>query len=166
MRMEKIEGVYIPTEILQTNDFKASNSKKIKALDLFCAKYQPLYKAKQVSLLFVTLTRANFARLTISDLLYSAQKKYARNGFKILDYVWTFEISKGLHLHYHICFAIDRINIKNEKMPEWLKLDELWGQSTNIEFIKKNVRHYMAKYFAKNQFRAIGFKSFGISKIK
>jgi hypothetical protein len=166
MRMEKIEGVFLPTQILETNDFKASNYKKILALDRFCAKYQPLYQAKQVSLLFVTLTRANFARLTISELLYDAQKKYARNGVKILDYVWTFEISEALHLHYHICFGIGRINIKGKKLPEWLKLDELWGQSTQVEFIKRNVRHYMAKYFAKNQFRAIGYKSFGISKIK
>lgn len=166
MRMEKIDGEFIPVEVLKTNDFRASNYKKIKALDRFCLKYQPLYKFKRVSLLFVTLTRANFARLTISELLYATQKKYARNGFKILDYVWTFEISEGLHLHYHICFAINRINVIGEKLPEWLKLDELWGQSTQVAFIKKNVRHYMAKYFAKNQFRAIGYKSFGISKIK
>lgn len=167
MRMEKIEGVYCPVEILETNDFKQSNHFKINAMDRFALKYQPLYEQKIVSILFLTLTDAFKAKMTISQFIDYTKKICQNNGFKILDYVWTFEISESnLHPHYHVAFVIDRLSIQGGKLPDWLKFNKVWGRRTLIEFVKKNVRHYMAKYFAKNQFRAIGYKSFGISKIK
>jgi hypothetical protein len=167
VRMEKIEGVYCPVEILETNDFKQSNNLKIKAMDKFAEHYQPLYKQKIVSLLFVTLTAAFKAKMTISQYIDYLKKTYEKNGFKMLAYVWTFEVSeRNLHPHYHIAIAIPRLSVEGGKLPDWMKGNKIWGRRTEIAFVKKNVRHYMAKYFAKNQFRAIGYKSFGISKIK
>jgi len=165
--MANIEGVICPIDVINTNDFKASNNRKIKALDRFCSIYQKLYRLRQVSLMFITLTDAFKALMTISQYIDYLKKTYAKNGFKIHDYIWTLEISEeNFHPHYHLCVAIDRLYIQGQKLPEWLKGNEIWGMRTEIEFVKKNVRHYMAKYFAKNQYRAIGYQSFGISKLK
>ena len=75
-------------------------------------------------------------------------------------------MDKGLHPHYHLCIAINRINIAGGSMPQYLKLDNAWhcgAGSTKVEFVKKNVRHYLSKYFAKNYFRPLNLRSYGNS---
>jgi hypothetical protein len=42
-----------------------------------------------------------------------------------------------------------------------MKLESVWGARTQVEFVRKNIRHYMAKYFAKENARIIGVRSFG-----
>lgn len=162
------------TEVLETNNFKGANYRKIKALDRFCGKYQPLYEKKEVTLFFMTFTNANKCR-PWREMMGIISHYFKRTGFPVLGYVWTSEISEKNHFHYHLCVATNRMNLKNQKIPTLLKFDKLWGQRTEIDFVKKNVRHYMAKYFAKHNSRAKMFdaktnkisnvRSYGISKM-
>jgi len=166
---------YVPTEVYQTNNFKSANNRKIKALDRFCNKYQPLYESKKVTLFFLTFTNANKCR-PFKEMMNIISNYYKRTGYPILDYVWTSEISEGLHFHYHLCVATNRMNLKGKKIPKLLMFNKLWGQRTEIDFVKKNVKFYLSKYFAKNNSRAkmintdnnklTNVRSYGISKIK
>lgn len=146
----------------QTDEFKKSNQRKILTLDKFCNTYQPLYTKRKVSLLFHTFTQANNARMTFRRMLHLLRKRYKALDIEILGFIWTAEVSKKLHWHYHCCVAVRRIRVK--KIPDGLKLQGLWGRRTGVEFVKKNVRHYMAKYWAKDNYRVIGTRSMGKSK--
>jgi hypothetical protein len=149
-------------EVMETNSFKQANNRKIKALNKFCNKYQPLYKNKEVSLFIITLTQMNKARLSIKTMMRIITEYFKRLGYPVRAFIWTLEVSENLHAHYHICIAVDRMNLK--KIPKQMKFNNIWGQRTEIDFIKKNVKHYLAKYFAKNNSRLEGYRSYGISK--
>ena len=155
------DGEIIATERYQTNEIKQSNARKIRALDKFCAHYQPLYRRKKVSLMFHTFTRANYADKSIQEIIDNLKLRYKAIGREVRGYIWTAEISEKLHWHYHLAIAIDRIEVSS--IPEEIKLDGLWGQRTGVEFVRKNLRHYMAKYFAKQNARVIGLRSYGKS---
>jgi hypothetical protein len=152
------KGVY------RSDDFKCSNGKKIKALDRFCKKYQPLYRSKKVTLFFLTFTRANYARLSWNIMSKLVMQYFKKLGMNVLGHIWTAEISDSLHWHFHICLATNRVDFSKSGIPEELKFENLWGQRTEIDFVKKNVRHYMAKYFAKQNARIIGKRSYGMSR--
>ena len=160
---EMIPGVYV------TNDFRSANNRKIKALDAFCGYYQPMYARKEVSLMFHTFTQANKANLDFASMLDNVRYHYAEQLQRpVRGYIWTLELKPnekmgGFNMHYHAGVAIDRIEIN--KLPAHLKFDDLWGQRTEIEFVRKNIRHYMAKYFAKQNARADGFRSYGRSRL-
>lgn len=89
---------------------------------------------------------------------------FKRLGISVKGHIWTSEISDSLHWHFHICICTDRVDFRETGIPPLLKFDALWGQRTEIDFVKKNVRHYMAKYFAKCNSRIIGARSYGISR--
>ena len=156
-------GEIIDHDYLDTNNQKASNGRKIKALDKWCGVFQPLYQKKKVSMLFYTFTQADKAKLNIQQMINSLQKRYDRKGKKILGYVWTLEISEKGHIHYHLAIAISRLNLEGAKLPKWMKADSIWGKRTQVEFVRKNIRHYMAKYFAKHNARIEGLRSYGMS---
>jgi hypothetical protein len=146
-----------------TDDFKRANHNKIKALDAFCDHFQPLYKKRKVSLMFHTFTQANQANLQFSDMLDNVRYHYEQQMNRPLrGYIWTLEVSEGMHMHYHLCVAINRVSFSS--IPDALKFESLWGRRTGVEFVKKNVRHYMAKYFAKHNSRVIGYRSYGKSR--
>jgi hypothetical protein len=150
------------TEIYNTNNHKASNHRKIKALDGFCYFYQPLYKKRKVTLLFLTFTRANYANKSFHSMIKIVKNYFERNGTPVLDYLWTSEVSEDLHWHYHLAIAINRVKWK--ELPKRLFFERLWGQRTEIDFVKKNIKHYMAKYFAKSNYRIEGLMSYGGTK--
>lgn len=150
------DGIYV------SDDFKQSNGGKIRALDAFCDVYQPLYRQRRVSLLFLTFTRANYARVTFRRMLFYARKRFKAHNVSVRGIVWTAEVSEKLHWHYHLCVAVDRVSWST--IPGWIKFNKLWGQRTGVEFVKKNVRNYMSKYFAKHKYRVIGQRSYGRSR--
>jgi hypothetical protein len=166
---------FVVKELYTTNNFKSANHRKIKALNRFCDKYQPLYENKKVTLFFLTFTNAQKCR-PFKEMVNIISHYFKRAGYPILDYVWTCEISKNLHFHYHLCVATDRMELKGKTIPKLLKFNKLWGQRTEIDFVKKNVKFYLSKYFAKNNSRAkminadngklTNVRSYGISKIK
>lgn len=150
---EMIDVVY------STDDLRASNNRKIKALNQFCDVYQPLYKSHDVSLLLHTFTQADYAYLPMRRMLDTIKYRYRLLEREIRGYVWVLEISKpehdkiGFHPHYHLVIACDRINVKGKGIPDELKLDDVWGQQTNVEFVKKNIRSYLGSYMGKNNWR-------------
>lgn len=150
--------------LLETNELRASNYRKIKALDRFCNYYQPKYKDKTTTLLFLTFTRANYAKKEWKKMMNHITITFKKLGCPIQGFIWTSEISEeyGIHWHYHTCIAIDRVNWK--KIPKTIKFEKIWGQRTEIDFVKKNVKHYMAKYFAKHNARIEGSRSYGMSR--
>lgn len=145
----------------QTNDLKAGNARKIKVLDRFSDYYQPLYREKKVSLMFHTLTQADYSGTTVSRLIDTLKYRYSTIDRKVRGYFWSYEISEpeyqkiGFHFHYHMVVAIDRLNIKGGEIPEAIMLDETWGQMTKVEFVKRSVRGYLKKYIAKNNWRIV-----------
>lgn len=160
-KVETNSGEVVGTEIYRTNEIKSSNARKIKRLDAFCGHFQPMYERKEVSMLFFTLTLANQSKMTISGVIDLVKKRCKRRGVKFHGYIWTSEISDTLHWHYHLAVCIDRMNVRGIGIPSWLKLESVWGARTQVEFVRKNIRHYMAKYFAKENARIIGVRSFG-----
>lgn len=149
----------------QTNEFKKSNGKKINSLDLFCNRYNDLYKKGKTSLMFHTFTRPNHARITFRRMLHLIRLRYKSIGYNVNGYLWTAEVSENLHWHYHLILALDsRLNIKGKTIPKELLFEDLWGQRTDVQFVQKNVRHYLAKYFAKHNSRVIGTRSYGRSR--
>ncbi len=156
------EGNLDLKEIYQTNNHKSSNFRKIKALNSFCAFYQPLYASRKVTLLFFTFTRANFAKKSWHSMVKIVKNYFERNGTPVLDYLWTSEVSENNHWHYHLAIAINRV--KWNKIPKRLFFERLWGQRTEIDFVKKNIKYYMSKYFAKSNYRIEGLMSYGGTK--
>jgi hypothetical protein len=150
--------------IYTTNEFKQSNSRKIRAITAFCDYFQPLYQKRKVSMLFYTLTIAENGA-PIADVMSAFKKRCKRHGTPILGYVWISEVSEDLHWHYHIAVAINRINVHGKSLPDYLKLDNLWHVRTAVEFVKKNIKHYMSKYFAKNNYKMLGTDIKGAPKI-
>lgn len=153
----------------ETNEFKKSNAKKIKAMDAFCGRYNDLYQNRRISIMFHTFTRPNMAKIDFRRMLDDLKKRYRSLGFQVLGYIWTAEVTdenssngQGLMWHYHVAVALNkRLNIKGKAMPDELKVEDLWGQRTDVQFVKKNIRHYMAKYFAKHNARVMGTRSYG-----
>lgn len=154
-------------KLYDTDSHKANNNRKIKRLNQFCDHYEPLYRSKKVSLLFYTLTAADKAKIGIIGLIDILKQRAKRQGIP-LSFFWTMEVGfsndKTGHIHYHLAVAIPRLNIKGKALPDWLKLDNVWGQRTEVEFVRKNVRGYMAKYFSKNSARVVGSRMYGMSK--
>lgn len=148
----------------QSNSFKASNCRKIAALNKFCKVYEPLYTNKDVTMFLYTLTGYfTHTEMQVKDAVEILKARFKRRGVNMLGYIWTFEISKDLHPHYHLCIAVERINLKGKSLPKYLFLDKVWGARTQVDFVKKNVRNYLSKYFAKENYRALNKRSYGTS---
>jgi hypothetical protein len=171
--LDKETGEVVQTGVYTTNDLKSGNNRKIKALNRFCDTFQPLYDKRKATIWFLTLTMANQSNTDIRGLLNSYKLRLKRNGIDILGSIWVLEISppskKNLykeHVHYHLLLATNRINLKGGTIPEYLKPNDLWGCRTQITFAQKHIRGYLSNYFAKNNFRIIGKRTYGISIVK
>lgn len=143
----------------RTNDLKAGNARKIAALDKFCGHFHPLYRRREVSVIMHTLTQADYATTDIRSMIDVAKYRYSALKRKIRGYFWTLEVSTpeqdaiGYHPHYHLVIACDRLNFRGQGMSDYLKFDDVWGQRTQVQFVRKNIRHYLSGYFAKNDWR-------------
>lgn len=161
------EVIHLTNELYQTDSHKASNYRKTQKMRTFCDYFEPLYRERKVSMLFYTLTRADEALTDIKGITNTLKHRASRQGTQ-LSYFWTKEVSfekdKTGHIHYHLAVAIPRIRVKGGKLPEWLKLDNVWGRRTQVAFVKKSIRGYMMKYFSKHSARTIGSRMYGISK--
>lgn len=162
--LDKETGEIIPAGVYSTNDLKSGNNRKIKALNRFCDVFQPLYKRGKVSILFYTFTLANQSETDIRGVLNTFKQRLKREGINMRGYVWVLEISDKLHVHYHALVCTDRINVRGSNMPQYLKLDKVWGCRTQVQFAQKHIRNYLSKYFTKNASKIIDKRSYGKSK--
>jgi hypothetical protein len=155
-------------EDYQTDDFKASRGRKIKTVQKFCDFYEPLYRAREVSLLFHTFTRMDYSKKDMRTMVDCAKVRYESLNRPVRGYLWALELKKnegmevGYHLHYHLVVAIDRLNVK--EIPRELKFEDLWGQRTGVEFIKKSIRAYLSKYLYKSDGKLLRHRSYSISR--
>jgi len=151
-----------------TDDFKSAKNRKIKTVRKFCDYYEPLYQKRKVSLLFHTFTRMDFSKQDMRTMVECAKARYKAINRPIRGYLWALELADnegmetGYHIHYHLVVAIDRLRIT--ELPEELKFQDLWGQRTQVEFIKKSIRGYLSKYLYKSDAKIIGKRSYSISR--
>lgn len=164
--LDKETGEIIGQSVYTTDDLRSGNNRKIKALNKFCDKYQPLYKKRKCSIFFYTLTLANQSRTDIRDAFNTFKMRLKRQGINLMGYVWVLEISDKLHVHYHALICTERINIKGKGIPNYLKMNEIWGCRTQVQFADTHIRNYLAKYFTKNSSRILGKRSYGLSMKK
>lgn len=145
-----------------TNDMKSSVNRKVNMVNKFCDYYEPLYKNKKVSLLFHTFTRINFSKQDMRTMIECAKMRYKSLKRPIRGFMWVLEVSERNHIHYHLIVAVDRYEVK--EIPNQLKFDDLWGQLTNVEFIRKSIKSYLMGYLYKSDKKIIGKRSYAISR--
>jgi hypothetical protein len=156
-------GELLEDQEYQTTDLEQGIKRKRKAIRSFTDFYEPLYQAKKVSCMFFTLTQANQSKEKFSVTLDAIKKRFARHNLPILGTIWVSEISSKGHWHYHLAVATKRVYWK--KIPNWAKVDDLWGRRTGIEFIKKSIGAYLGKYIGKdNMGRIISFRGYAKSR--
>jgi hypothetical protein len=164
--LDKETGEILSTGVYQTDDLKSGNNRKIKAVNRFCDYFNPMYKRREISLFFHTLTIADQSKVDIRTAVKNYKRRLKRNGVNVRGLLWVLEISENLHIHYHLLCATDRLNYKGLKMPEFLKFNDIWGCRTKAEFVKHDVRYYLATYFTKCQYRINEHRSYGLSMPK
>jgi hypothetical protein len=156
-------GEMTASEIIETNDTFARLKRRKRALKSFTDHFNPIYKRREITLLFITFTLANENGVTLRAVIDQFKKRCRRNGYPCHGYFWVMEISEDLHVHYHGLFAIDRINLRGKSIPDWMKLDGLWGARTTVEMVKKNVHGYLSKYMDKGHEKIEGRRMYGRS---
>lgn len=155
-------GEILAQSVYRTDDLTSGNNRKIKAVNRFCEHFKQPYAKRQVSLFFYTFTVANQAKVTIRSCFDAFTKRLKRRGIRLHGYIWILEISDNLHVHYHALVATDRVRCKGSKLPDYFKLDDVWGANCQVQFIRKSVRYYLAQYFTKNKNRIVGKRQYGL----
>lgn len=156
-------GEMTANEVVETNDTYARLNRRKRALNAFLDIFEPMYKRRQVTMLFFTFTIANESATTIRKVLDQFKKRCKRNGYPCLGYFWVMEITEDMHVHYHALVAINRINIRGQKIPDWWKLDDLWGALCQVRFVEYCLRGYLAKYISKGHEKIEGKRMYGQS---
>ena len=161
-------------ESIESDSERSKRAKKYKLLKSFMDAYRSPYARKKVSVFMITLTQANEANGRIGDLLKAFKQRAIRAGYPLLGYVWVSEVSENSHWHYHLLFALPRLSIAGAKLPEWLKLNTVWGRGTDFTFAKgKGIQSYLNKagygkaigsYLTKQTASVEGVRSVGSSR--
>lgn len=159
---ERNTGEILGQSVYRTDDLTSGNNRKIKAVNRFVEHFKEPYRKRKVSMFFMTFTLANQANVSIRQCMDAFQKRIKRAGNKLHGYIWVLEVSDNLHVHYHALVATDRINCKGGSLPDYFKMQDVWGARTQVEFIRKNVRYYLANYFTKNKNRIVGKRQYGM----
>ena len=136
-------GEFFEGEIIEVNNLSTQRGKLKNKLKEFDTYFSPLYKAKRVSVCMLTLTRANYSKHCISSFLKAYKRVLKASGQTLYGLIWCSEVSYETgkpHWHYHIMFALERIECKGAKKPLYMQqsyLTELWGQRATCTFWQK-----------------------------
>ena len=157
------------SEVCESDSERKKRGKKISKFKAFDSVYLPLYRQKKVSLMFVTLTMANEASNTITGLMKALKQRAIRNDSELLGYVWVSEVSLkyGIHWHYHFVMALPRLEVRT--LPQWLKLETVWGKITKAGFVTMGGKlpgaygYYLSKYLSKETGTVCNVRSYGSS---
>jgi len=156
-------GELLEDQVHETTDLEQGIKRKRKAIRSFTDFYEPLYQERKVSCFFFTLTQANQSDKKIRDIIALIKKRFIRHNLPVLGLLWVSEISDKGHWHYHLAVATKRVYWK--KVPQWAKVNDLWGRRTQIIFIKKSIGAYLGKYIGKDNIgRMMNFRSYGKSR--
>ena len=136
-------GEFFEGEIIEVNNLSTQRGKLKNKLKEFDTYFSPLYKEKRVSVCMLTLTRANYSKHCISSFLKAYKRVLKASGQTLYGLIWCSEVSYETgkpHWHYHIMFALERIECKGAKKPLYMQqsyLTELWGQRATCTFWQK-----------------------------
>lgn len=136
-------GEFFEGDIIEVNNLSTQRGKLKNKLKEFDAYFSPLYKEKRVSVCMLTLTRANYAKHCISSFLKAYKRVLKASGQTLHGLIWCSEVSYETgkpHWHYHIMFALERIECKGAKKPLYMQqsyLTQTWGQRATCTFWQK-----------------------------
>jgi hypothetical protein len=172
----------------ETDSLKSQRVRLQKCLSAFDQLYKIPYKKREVTCMFITLSRVTHARHSIRTFLKQYKKALHRSGVKLLGYVWVAETSfkNGCHIHYHLVISVERLHVKGGKLPEVLTQKYigtplgtgLWGQKSSMIFvysgnIKNGAFHgqektalnlYLNEYISKETGVVLGIRRYGASR--
>jgi len=154
------------SEVIST-DVSIRLKRRKSALNGFVDHFDASYRSRSISMLSLTFTKANETTSTIRSVLDNFRKRCKRNDCQVFGYFWVLDISANLHVHYHVLVAVQRIDIKGKPMPLWLKMHDVWNRHTEVAFVRKSLRGYLAKYLEKNRdMKVLGKRMYGKSILK
>ena len=136
-------GEFFEGEIIEVNNLSTQRGKLKNKLKEFDTYFSPLYKKKMVSVCMLTLTRANYSKHCISSFLKAYKRVLKASHQTLYGLIWCSEVSYETgtpHWHYHIMFALERIECKGAKKPFYMQqtyLTQLWGQRATCTFWQK-----------------------------
>ena len=136
-------GEFFEGEIIEVNNLSTQRGKLKNKLKEFDTYFSPLYKEKRVSVCMLTLTRANYSKHCISSFLKAYKRVLKASGQTLHGLIWCSEVSYETgtpHWHYHVMFALERIECKKARKPLYMQqsyLTELWGQRATCTFWQK-----------------------------
>jgi hypothetical protein len=140
-RYEKTFYNRITGEKFNTNDVKISRFKRNQILEGFYNRYNEVkYSWIEIGFDFKTTTR-------IGDVLLKVKRNLNKINLNPLSYVWL--VDKGEtygNMHFHLLIAVDRIEIKGQKLPKELKLT-FKQRKVHSSFVgsKKKMINYLKK---------------------
>ena len=153
----------------ESNDLKQSKNRMKKTVEDFCNYYEPKYKSQEVSMMFFTFTRANYSTKDIRTMIECIKMRLRALKLPLRGYLWVLEAKEnlkmdgGFHIHYHLIVATDRVLFK--KIPKELKMNDVWGQRTGVEFIKYSVRAYLSAELYKSNAVVCNKRRYSRSKV-
>lgn len=172
----------------ETDSLKSQRFRLQKCLSAFDQLYKIPYKKREVTCMFITLSRVTHARHSIRTFLKQYKKALIRSGVKLLGYVWCAEVSfkNGCHIHYHLVISVERLYVRGGTLPEVLTQkyigtplgSGLWGQKSSMIFvysgnIKNGAFHgqektalnlYLNEYISKETGVVLGIRRYGASR--
>ena len=173
----------------ETDSLKSQRFRLQKCLSAFDQLYKIPYRKREVTCMFITLSRVTHARHSIRTFLKQYKKSLKRNGVNLLGYVWCCEVSfenGWAHIHYHLVIAVSRLHVKGGKLPTVLKQEYigtpdgsgLWGQKSSMVFVYSNkIRNgamrsqestalniYLNEYISKESGVVLGVRRYGASR--
>jgi hypothetical protein len=140
-RYEKTFYNRITGEKFNTNDVKISRFKRNQMLDGFYKRYdEDKYTWIEIGFDFKTTTR-------IGDILLKVKRNLNKINLNPLSYVWL--VDKGEtygNMHFHLLIAVDRIDIKGQKLPKEL-IFTFKQRKVHSSFVgsKKKMINYLKK---------------------
>ena len=148
-----------------TNEFKASKWRRTQVIKEFFEFYAPVLRSEQMSIMSHTFTRTDYCSKDISTMLKCVKRRYGALKRQIRGYFWILEVSENDHIHYHLCVAIDRLDLLGRKIPKQLKFEDLWGQRTQVKFVySRGFANYLFKDLNKSDTKITQRRSYGRSQ--
>ena len=127
----------ITGEIIYSTDLAGRQAKRNTIVWDFKKFYVPKFKRKEVSLFGIVVNDCD----TISNFIHFLKKKLKRKQISVLGYLWVRDVGEEkFKKHFHLLFAIERINGETFKILFETKKTEIY----DVEFIR-NLKG-LAKY--------------------
>jgi hypothetical protein len=165
---------YINTERIPTREItfrNPSNSKPFIKTDVQIMKYK---RDKMINTFFSKYDSSLFTMIEIgfdfslsektSGLLLKIRRKLPQIDAEILGFIWLVDKGENGGMHFHLVIATKRLDFKNKKLPNELKLN-FKGKKVHSAFVSNKPK--LNEYILKKKIYYIGKRKrvFGNSRI-